>query len=344
MKTEKYMEFKEKYLPEYDAVFFSKMQEILKLRGKELQQTMKEQIEQVISNMVAIQKQVPVEVGCIQISLLLSSIYTGKTELMYEVYDGSKELGKLLYAQAFQVDWLLPDWEDEKAQIQQKIKGLNLQHYLSEEAVNTLLFEKVDNMILLLVFALKYDYRDFMSYKKADELLVVDGFYLSIGEYRGFQKVLYQQVKEKDIFQERIETDFSFMKFNNCHYKEKRFVGHKLDNVNFENCVFLNTIFKEVDLQDAEFKNCVFRECVFEQCILNGCEFLGCDLQRIEWKANQLKSGLIMSEEKEPDICRPTAFVQCILHKHKFKENVMAGLVKFSCDEADIVEKENEIF
>lgn len=343
MKSKKYIEFKEKYLEQCDAVYGEKLMAQWQEEWEKRIKLIKGQIEIVIANMVQIQQQAPIEIGCIQISLLLSSIEAGKPELMYEVYDAGMELGTLLYAQSFQTDWFIPDREEEKNQIRDRIKELNWQSYLGEEEIKALFFENINMILVSLSHALKYEFDDFMTYSGADKLKVVDGFYLSIGEYRGWRKILYCYVETKDILQQGLEKEFSYMRFKDCHYRDRRLAGFQLAHTKFEKCVFLKMTFHEVDFSDADFEECVFRECVFERCQLNGTVFEQCDMQRVEWKENQMKSGAVKHEEGGTDIYRPTCFVKCILHKHNFIKNVIAGCLTIACDEEEVINTENEI-
>ena len=343
MKSKKYLEFREKHLEKYNAYYNEYLMAQWNSEWNERLRKMRNQLETVIANVVALQQQVPIEIGCIQISLLLSSIQTGHPELMYEVYDAGMEFGTLLYAQTFQTDWFIADWTETRKKIENEIKKLNWQSYLGKEEISAMFYENIDIILASLTYMLKYEFKDFMTYKKAEQLVTTDGFYLSMGEYRGWKRVLYQYVEPKDILQQGLDKEFSYMFFSECHYKEKRLAGFRLDNTRFEKCVFLKTIFHRIDFRDADFKECIFRECVFENCILNGTVFEECDMQRIEWNENQIKSGAIVDEEGNQDIYRPTLFVKCILHKHDFKKNIIAGCLKIACDEEGIVDIENEI-
>ncbi len=343
MKTKKYIEFRDNYLDYYDNIFFKNVGEYIKTQGEKIKSTLRKQLEQVVGNVSVLQEQIPIEAGCIQISLLISSIDSDIPELMYEVYDSDKEFGRIIYTQTFGWDWIKQYWDTEKRQLENKIKELKQQAYLGTAAIEALMYEKVDSIIQLMAFSLKYDFGDFGSFRCVDKLLMADKFYLSIGEYRGWQKKLYCHVPEQDIFKERLEKEFSYMRFDECAYKEKRFVGLKLDCTRFCDCVFVDSVFKKVDFRDAQFINCVFRNCVFEQCSLNGCVFEQCDMQRIEWNENQMKNGAIEEDNRIMDICRPTTFLECVMHKHTFKANIIRNYLKLSCDEADIVEVDNEI-
>lgn len=343
MKSKKYTEFKDKYLSTFDDMFLNQMGDILKKQNEIIKNTMKNQLEQLIHHVVLIQNEVPIKIGCIQISLLLSSLQTQNPELMYEVYDEGKEFGTLLYAQTFQCNWLLPHWQEEMQQLKSKIAELKWQSYLGEGAVHALMWEKIDAVIQVFAISLKYDFDNFRTFKEADRLLKSDEFYLSIGEYRGWQKIVYCDKQEKDIFQERINKNFSYMRFPQRIYKDKLFGAFQLKSTRFDDCVFVDTVFNKANLQDAEFHNCVFRNCRFEECILNGCIFENCDLQRLEWKENQLKKGPVCVDNRVVDVCRPTMFIRCIIHNNYFQKNVLFECLKIECDEKDNVEENNEV-
>ena len=343
MKSKRYLEFREKFLDTYIDAYNKKITLQWQEEWDERIKLIQRQIETVISNIIIIQQHTPVKIGCIQISLLLSSLESGHPELMYEVYDAGKEFGMLLYAQTFQTNWFLADWEETKHQIEDKIIELNWQAYLGEEEVKAFFYENINLVLAFTVFAIKYEFKDFMTYKGAEQLEITEGFYLSMGEYRGWKNILYCCVESKDILQQGIEKAFSYMRFSECHYKERRLAGLKLAHTEFRKCVFLKMTFYEVDLQDADFEECVFRECVFDKCLLNGTQFRNCDMQRIEWIENQMRSGPVMDKDGGQDVFRPTVYNKCLLHKHIFKKNVIAGSLRISCDEEEVANIENEI-
>lgn len=340
MKSKKYLEFKEKYLEECIAACINEYDNQWRQQIEELKKEIRQQLKQVIANMIVIQEQVPVKVGCIQISLLASSLQKDCQEIMYEVYDDRMDFGKVLYAQTYQLEGLLPIWTEIKPQIEKKIAELNWQSYLGKAAVQALRFELIDTIIIALAYFLKYEFDDFMEGKNEKNLQKAKGFYLSAGEYRGWRKVLYQYTEVVDIFAQRHTKEFPFMRFLECHYVKKRFVSYKLPRTKFKNCVFKNTVFLETDLQDAEFEDCVFRECVFEKCLLNGCLFIGCDMQRIEWKENQMKKGLYINNGVIEDMFRESGFIESILYRNTFLENEMEDCIRISCDEKEIIEEE----
>lgn len=343
MKSKKYIEFKENYLPEYYQRFYEKTYEMIESQKQEWNRQLKKQMERVLENIAVIQEKVSLEIGCIQVSLLLSSIEKGEPELMYEVYDSGMEFGTLLLAQTERIDWLFTYWQELKEQIVNKISELKWERYLREEAVKALMYEGIDGIILLFTYQFKYDYAEFPTFLLAEEIKKTNVFYVSVGEYRGWRKILYQYVEEKDIFQELWEKDFSFMKFHQLQYQKKRFAGQKLTSARFKECIFLNTTFNEVDLMDVVFENCVFRECVFTKCQLNGCEFRNCDMQRIKWKDNKIDKGLQLKQEKVLDVCRPTRFYHSILHKHTWKNTKRSECLLEECDIEDMWEEEHEI-
>lgn len=338
MKSKKYLEFREKYLPECCRGFYEAVCGMLEEQKEARIAAQDQQLERVFYTVSAICREAPVEIGCIQMSLLLSSIEKGEPEFMYEVYDGGMDCGTLLFAQTGRADWVLPFWEALREQIQLKISELKWEGYLGAEAVNTLLYEGIDGLILTLAFTFKYDYFKFLPDALEGLENKKEGFYLSFGEYRGWKKILYRYVKEKDIFQEPWEKEFSFMRFTGRKYQEKRFSGQKLDSSVFADCVFLNTVFSDVDFKDAVFKNCVFRECTFTGCRLSGCEFQGCDMQRIAWDKNKFVSGVMKAQGKLEDVCRKPGFYHTLMHKHTFKAADLKECEFDACDTGDVME------
>lgn len=330
-------------MPECYQEFYQKTCEMLESRKQEWNERLKRQMERVLENIIAIQEKVPVEIGCIQVSLLLSSIDKGEPELMYEVYDSGMEFGTLLLAQTEPVDWLFTYWEELKEQIRTKIKELKWERYVREEAVKALMYEGVEGIILLLPYLFKYEYAQFSVFSLADKIQRTNLFYVSVGEYRGWKKICYQFVRAKDIFQELWDKDFSFMVFHQQRYQKKRFAGQLLTNAKFKHCIFLHTAFYDVDFMDALFENCVFRECTFTKCMLSGCEFRNCDMQRIEWTDNRTECGLLLEQGKVLDVCRPTGFYQCILHKHTWKKTNKSECLVQECDIEDMWEEDDEI-
>lgn len=338
MKSKKYLEFKEKYLQECCLVFYEEVCSMLEEQKEVRIAAQNQQMKQVLDAADAICRGTPVEIGCIQMSLLLSSIEKNEPEFMYEVYDKDMDYGTLLFAQTARADWVLTYWKDLREWIEHKISELNWEQYLGAEAVHTLMYEGMEGLILILAFTFKYDYFQFLPQAMQNIANKKNGFFVSFGEYRGWKKILYQYVEEKDIFQESWEKEFSFMRFTDLKYEDKRFSGQKLDSAAFTDCVFLHTTFSDVDLKDAVFENCVFRECTFTGCRLSGCEFRRCDMQRIEWNKNLVRSGIMEKPEELEDVCRKTGFYQTLMHKHTFTATNLAECELSACDLEDVRE------
>lgn len=338
MKSKKYLEFREKYLQECYRGFYEAVCSMLEEQKEVRIADWNQQLQQVLDAAAAICSEIPVEMGCIQISLLISSIEKNEPEFMYEVYDGGMDCGTLLFAQTVHADWVFPFWEELRERIEHKIRELKWEQYLGAEAVHTLMYEGVNGLILILAFTFKYDYFKFLPQAMQNIPNKKNGFFVSFGEYRGWKKILYQYVEEKDIFGESWEKEFSFMRFTDLKYEDKRFSGQKLDSAVFTDCVFLHTTFSHVDFKDAAFENCVFRECTFTGCRLSGCEFRRCDMQRIEWNKNQVISGMMNKPGELEDVCRKPGFYHTLMHKHTFTATDLAEFELSACDIEDVRE------
>lgn len=338
MKSKKYTEFKTEYLPKIQTCYWEKTIPELVENYEKYSEILKGQMEHVLKNIMSIQEQAPVEVGCIQISVLISSISAGKPELMYEVYDLGMDFGKLLLAQTENASWLFQYWEEMKQNIEKQVIELNWQKYLGIEEQKALLYELAEGVMLTFTYIFKYFYERFPAFHNAMRILKSEDFYVSLGEYRGFKKLVYQEPVTVDIFQTFTRKDFSFMKFEDLKYEKKRFIGQKLQNARFHHCYFIHTDFRDVDFQDADFSECVFRECVFKNCILSGCKFTACDIQRVEWTDNDFTSGILMEGAMVKDFCREVVFKKSILHKNVFSGKVSKECMFMDCDTEEVEE------
>lgn len=337
MKSEKYIEFEQTYLSEiYQRFYFDTIDYMNNEYGK-LAGILTKQMENVLYMIVDLQKTVPVQVGCIQGSYLLSSLRNGKPEMMYEVYGEGKEFGTLLMARTESGAWLLPYWENLHNEIREKIRELHWECFLGEEEVKTFVLEGMISIFMYLPYKFKYLFREFESWAKALEIQTEADFYVSLGEYRGWRKILYMKRTTKDVFLEIQEKQFQFMNFKDCIYEEKRFLNKNFTSASFTKCLFLSCTFKGVDFTDCNMWDCVFRNCVFDNCVISGCEFEDCDMQRVEWKNCDFTSGVIMSKKGLKNICRNAGFYASVLHKHIFEHSDLAECIIKSCDEEDIV-------
>lgn len=338
MKSKKYIEFKTEYFPKIQTDYWEKTIPGLLENYEKYSGILQRQMEHVLKNIVSLQGQVPVEIGCIQISVLISSISTGNPELMYEVYDSGMDFGKLLLAQTETASWLFQYWDAMQQDIEKKVIELNWQKYLGIEEQKALLYELTEGVMLIFTFVFKYFYERFPAFQNAGKILKSEDFYVSLGEYRGFKKLVYQEPVPKDIFQTFSRKDFSFMKFENLKYEKKRFIGQNLQNARFHHCYFINTDFQDVDFRDGDFLECVFRECVFKNCILSGCKFTACDIQRVEWTDNDFTSGILMEDGMVKDFCRVVVFDRSILHKNIFSGKVSEECLFMDCDTEEVEE------
>ena len=99
-----------------------------------------------------------------------------------------------------------------------------------------------------------------------------------------WQRPIWKQRPEVDIFFCEKETDLRFRVFHRVWYEEKEFQELTLDDCRFEECTFQNCHFTGTSLRDARLSGCIFRECTFDGVLLNGARFDGCSLEQVRMK------------------------------------------------------------
>lgn len=259
-------EFREKYFSELQDNYHTVIENNMNANRQSINQKLVKQMEGYIHFVTELQKSYPVEIGEIQMSFLYTSVYMGIPQIALTAYDEMGVLGNEITTVKYPAEWMMEGWDEYKNSILNKIKELHAQNYIREEAVNQMMKESIGFMIQCLYAVTKYLFIEFMQVKGYEELLLAEGFRLTVGGYRDWHKVLYQKKENVDLFFMDNNEKLEFCVFKEAVYQRKAFEKLNLSHTYFYDCEFVHSIFKEVDLKDAVFENCRFYYCSFEAC------------------------------------------------------------------------------
>ena len=193
-------EFEETYLPVMEEEFKQDtMDSVMEHHDSICKQLWKE-METTAKFAVKFQQQIPIPIGEIQISLLLTSLYLGKPQIGIAAYDMRGIYGNELFQIKYDASWLFTQWDKYRNKILQKIEELHVENYIHAEAVRQMMHKSIPFLTQSMCVLAKYPLREFEKLEAADELLVTDGFRLTIGGYRDWSRVLYAKRPQLDVF------------------------------------------------------------------------------------------------------------------------------------------------
>ncbi len=263
-------EFKKEYFPPLKEEFHRKTMESIIKNGDSIRKRMREQMDLFIGLAITVQKEIPIEIGLVQVALLNTSLHLGKPQIAFTAYNEGGYFGQELLTVKRDAGWLFEAWEDYKNSIENEIAKLHAEAYIRSEGVRQLMWESFPFLQMCLFAATKYLYFNVDQFEKFEDLIKAPGFSIRVGSYMDWGKVVYRKEGEEDIFFDTRKKDFSFYRFQRVIYNQKVFKNMNLGSTKFSECEFVNCEFENVNLCDAWFEKCNIRNCTFENVKLLG--------------------------------------------------------------------------
>lgn len=304
---------------------------------------LKGQLEDFYKDLVCLQTKTPFQVGCVQGALLYSSVVCGRPAIRYEAYDEAQEFGSVLAAKEYPADWLFTEWEPLREKLLESIAANSLSGCLTEEAALHLRNAQLNSCMYTLTYTAKYIFKEMEQFAGFSRLMTAEDYYVSMGGYRDFRKLLYRKRKERDLFASAKEHDFAFCRFSGCIYREKKIWGKNLNQAVFTDCKFRKTDFSGCDLRDCEFRNCSFEDVHFTDSSLQGARWEDCTLKRVMFSGCPHESGMVFRKEKVKDICRNAAFLWSKLTDCDFSDGGRETWEFIECTGTDSAKDEGEL-
>ena len=163
-------EFEETYLPVMEEEFKQDtMDSVMEHHDSICKQLWKE-METTAKFAVKFQQQIPIPIGEIQISLLLTSLYLGKPQIGIAAYDMRGIYGNELFQIKYDASWLFTQWDKYRNKILQKIEELHVENYIHAEAVRQMMHKSIPFLMQSMCVLAKYPLREFEKLEAADDI------------------------------------------------------------------------------------------------------------------------------------------------------------------------------
>lgn len=247
--------------------------------GKEFREQIYDETIHFIMQLVNVQKDLEIPIGCITISFMWTSLLDNAPKFRIEALDTDIISGECLYYKEFSANRLFWGFDEFKNQIKQEVDKRHLQRYIREEGIRELSEIAIPYMLVAAISCLKYIFDDLEENAYYEKLKKTERFHISAGQYKDMQKLLFADLKELDIFYNIENESLMFHTFRNKVYRKKKF--------------------ENMDLTACKFIQCEFTDCSFQKTVLNDCLFTDCSLKNIEFcQCSMLGTWMINAESE----------------------------------------------
>ncbi len=228
------------------------------------------------------------KVGCIEISFLRASVDSSDLLIALETYDEKQDMGECLIDMRSSFNWLSNEWCD----LKDKLYGIREKEewcrYINPEDIRVMLQGTLFQIFIKIIYLVKYPMQTCDTWQEYKMINRTDFFYISVGEFRDRQKLVFVDREEFDIFLSKNTIPLCYGKFWNKTYKQKVFGNIDLKGSKFINCTFERCEFKNAKFNDNIFYNCFFYHCKFSETDFSGAivedtVFDECDLTELNW-------------------------------------------------------------
>lgn len=279
---------------------------------------LKEQMQLFMRFIATVQEKKIWGIGEIQISILYSSVLLGTPEMCVSVYDEDGVLGKEIISAKYNMDWMFQEWDVFEKKVQKQISELSAEHSIPKAAVQKLMLECLNGVIKEFALLTKYHFREIDKWDGFENLNRSEKFIVTVGSYRDWANIVYEDAFVNDIVIEKERNDFSFINLSNVRIQNKRFTNKNFRMARFSKCVFANVEFEGDCFDDVLFSECMFRNCIFKKVTFYGAIFEKCDIYKNQCYQVylELQEENFQKEKRDDgryitELYRPTEFKSC---------------------------------
>lgn len=255
-----------------------------------------------------------IPVGQITLSLMRVSAWEEKKLIRMDAYDAEQLMGRNVAYQYVDAGWLYTQWQAYYDGLKKAVKDKGKSLYIREADIRNMMNRSLKKLAYILAATLKYTLNDADYMAHFGECARAEGFLISVGEYMDWQKVLYAEPPEVDIFFNQGRHPLVFQKLENKRYRDKEFCGLDLRHARFTHCDFIRCSFEDTDLSDVCFVDCRFKNVDMKSGKLYGAAFLGCIMEHTDMEGIRTKwvpfSG---TDERETDVYRDVQYKKCLI-------------------------------
>lgn len=257
---------------------------------------------------------VTMPVSCVEISILRSSVYSDTLKVCLEAFDMDGHSGSPVLSTIIEIDWFQDEWKELIENLEVKRKQTEWARYVKPEDIMIMLQDTIHDNTVGLYFFFKYVFEDVKEWKEYANIIHTDFFFLSMGEYHDWQRNLFVDRPEFDIFMADMNNSLRYGSFSQVIYKGKDFTKMDLKGSVFEDCKFVECEFRDTNLMDCKFINCEFVLCGdmdvnFSGSLFQRSSFRKCNLKNVVWFQNP-----VFPVEKFEDLYRRTKIFDCDIY------------------------------
>lgn len=318
--------FREKSYEPLAGVLLHDTDSYFAARQEEVKKELFECLEKFISAAVQKQKEEGLPPPAyLTLSVLYTSVYFGKPQLLLEFYDESWMLGKAIYAETADAGWLFRFWEEHQKKLADAEAASGA--FVRPSHTKQMEYQSVYILSYLAATRMKYWLAQPEEIEAFAKLEKQPQFYITCGEYLGWQNTVAAVLPEIDIFNCDEEESLTLRTFYHCKYENKKFEEIDLRGSRFYQCSFNHCSFTQVLLCDTLFDACTMRDVSFF-----GGQILGATLKNTLLKDVRfygVTAGLDKPNPKE--WYKAVEFIDCSLHNILLEDCQFQGCVLNAC-------------
>ena len=274
------------------------------------------------------------EVAQITLSLLYTSLEEKGVEFRIDSYEeGGFLYADTLLAERFPAPWLAENMSIFEKELEERAVKESLRRYVRPAEAERLKLRALRSLLYYFTSRFRYIIADALDRKRLAALKKEDTFIISMGEYMDWQKVIFAQQPEVDIFNCEANTTFFFRRFSAIYYKEKRFQDLHINHARFTDCTFQDCTMDGCQMNDCIFDGCTFRNVGITDTEMIGCLFIGCSLQETCFQKVVFYGDEVKRKE---EYYEPAEFLGCAMINCRIEESDLSECVVKNCDIHDL--------
>lgn len=269
-----------------------------------------------------------IPVGCIEISFLRISAGEKNLNIVLEAYDMDQELGNCFANAQIGLDWLSGEWEEIKQNLEERRNQDKWAGNIRKADILNMLQDSLYDLFVGMTFFYKYELQECREWKEYQEMVRTKYFYISMGEYHDWQKKLFVDRENFDIFQIEPDISLRYGVHDELIYHKKEFRKMDLKGSKFVKVIFRECQFYNVQMMDNQFRECQFIKCKFGRINFSGsvfedCIFEKCDALEIIWFDNVTTPADMFDDLYRKTVLHKCHFKKCDINKEQIDKCIL---------------------
>lgn len=296
----------------------------------------KERLNQYLKDLIAMQEAHLAEpVAEITFSFLYTSLEEQEPVFRIDSYgEGGRIFRETILSEQMKAPWLTAGLAELKKELSESIARNSLGRYIRPAELEKLKLRAVRSLLLYFSSRFRYVMADVLDKKQLARVQKMDSFLIEMGEYQDWQKVLYAQLPEVDIFNCDRNTVLSFRRFSAIYYENKQFKERVINSARFTDCTFTGSVIENCQMNDCVFDGCTFENMFIRDTEMIGCLFIDCDFSHADFEQVTFFAD---STKKTEDYYEPAEFYICGMVEVTFRHCDCSYCMLDDCDIEDLV-------